>query len=58
MRVCDSNDGSIGLVYGQRMYCACVRGAGVRCSNARQLPGDKNNIGYDSSKHEGVEKSS
>lgn len=24
------------------MYCACVRGAGVRCSNARQLPGDQN----------------
>lgn len=35
-------NGSIGLVYGQRMYCACVRGAGVRCSNARQLPGDQN----------------
>ncbi|KAL4711747.1 hypothetical protein ACJJTC_015813 [Scirpophaga incertulas] len=25
-----------------RLQCACVRGAGVRCSNARQVPGLQN----------------
>lgn len=26
-----------------RLHCACVRGAGVRCYVARQLPGEHNN---------------